>query len=160
MPEIELKTQIQAPVDRCFDLSRSIDLHMLSTQQTNEIAVAGVITGLIGLNESVTWKARHFGVWQKLTSEITEFKYPDYFVDEMVKGAFKSFRHEHYFKEKENNMTEMIDKFSYESPLGILGSLADKLFLKRYMTDLLDKRNQTIKEVAESDRWKEILNKK
>ena len=133
---------------------------MLSTQQTNEIAVAGVITGLIRLNESVTWKARHFGVWQKLTSEITEFKYPDYFVDEMVKGAFKSFRHEHYFKEKENNMTEMIDKFSYESPLGILGSLADKLFLKRYMTDLLDKRNQTIKEVAESDRWKEILNKK
>ena len=160
MPEIELKTQIQAPVDRCFDLSRSIDLHMLSTQQTNEIAVAGVITGLIRLNESVTWKARHFGVWQKLTSEITEFKYPDYFVDEMVKGAFKSFRHEHYFKEKENNMTEMIDKFSYESPLGILGSLADKLFLKRYMTDLLDKRNQTIKEVAESDHWKKILNKK
>jgi hypothetical protein len=58
MPLIRLETVIRAPIERCFDLSRTIDLHMRSTEETQEIAVAGVTTGLIGLGEEVTWE-RH-----------------------------------------------------------------------------------------------------
>src|ERR1700759_359494 len=94
---IELSTMIDAPIQVCFDLSRSIDLHIESTKQTGEKAIAGRTSGLIEMGESVTWRAKHFGVWQNLTSKITEFKSPDYFTDEMVSGAFKSFRHEHLF---------------------------------------------------------------
>ncbi len=158
MPKIELRTEIKAPVERCFDLSLSIDLHMLSTQHTGEKAIDGTTSGLIGLGESVTWRAKHFGIWQNLTSKITDYQRPDFFVDEMVKGTFKSFRHEHHFKQKDRETTKMIDYFDYQSPLGMLGRLADGLFLKAYMANLLQQRNRLIKEVAESDQWIKILN--
>ncbi len=157
MPRIELQTQIKADKEVVFDLSRSIDLHKISTQKTNEQAIAGKTNGLIEMNESVTWRAKHFGIYQNLTSKITEFDRPHYFVDEMVQGAFSRFKHEHYFTEL-NDGTLMTDIFDYTSPFGMLGKLADKLFLKKYMTDLLTERNQIIKEFAESDKWKEIIN--
>lgn len=146
---IELSTHINAPIRRCFDLSRSIDLHMESTKQTGEQAIAGRTSGLIELGETVTWRARHFGIWQNLTSKITEFKYPDHFTDEMVSGAFKSFRHEHLFFAV-NNQTVMKDIFMFESPYGWLGRLANLLFLGRYMERLLIERNRVIKNAAES----------
>jgi len=156
MPRIELETVLNAPIERCFDLSRSIDLHKISTEQTNEEAIAGVTLGLIKLNESVTWRAKHFGVYQILTTKITEFDSPRFFVDEMVRGAFKGFRHEHHFESIENG-TLMTDIFEYQSPFGILGKLVDIIVLKRYMTELLIKRNDTIKEFAESDQWEAVL---
>lgn len=149
MPRIHLETYINADMQTVFDLARSIDLHQVSTKHTNEKAIAGRTSGLIELNETVTWQARHFGVTQKLTSKITEFKKPYLFVDEMLSGAFKSIRHEHWFEERDNG-TLMIDKFEYQSPLGILGRLADSLFLSRYLRELLIKRNAVIKSHAES----------
>lgn len=156
MPRIVLETEINAPIERCFDLSRSIDLHKISTMHTNEEAIDGVTSGLIKLNESVTWRAKHFGIYQSLTTKITEFDSPRFFIDEMVKGAFKGFRHEHHFEAIENG-TLMSDIFDYRSPFGILGKLVDVIVLKRYMTKLLIKRNDTIKEFAESDQWKKVL---
>lgn len=156
MPRIELQTKIKASKEIVFDLSRSIDLHKISTEQTNEEAIAGKTSGLIELGESVTWRAKHFGFYQILTSKITKFERADLFVDEMVKGAFKAFKHEHHFIDT-NGETLMIDYFDYESPFGFLGKLADKLFLLKYMTDLLTERNRIVKDFAESDKWKQLL---
>ncbi|UAB80828.1 SRPBCC family protein [Marixanthomonas sp. SCSIO 43207] len=158
MPKIVLETKIDANIKIVFDLSRSIDLHKISTEHTKEEAVAGKISGLIGLGESVTWRAKHFGIYQKLTSKITEFKSPVYFADEMVSGAFKSFKHEHYFKNV-NNKTVVTDIFYYKTPLGVIGKLANILFLRKYMINLLTKRNYIIKEFAESQKWKKIIRK-
>ncbi|MDB9782152.1 SRPBCC family protein [Winogradskyella sp.] len=148
MPKLEVYTTINADLITCFNLSRNIDFHKASMADSNERAVAGKTSGLIELNEWVTWEATHFGVKQKLTSKITEFKSPTYFADEMVSGAFKSFKHEHHFK-VENNKTLMTDVFTYQSPFGILGKLADVLFLKRYMINLLTTRNRFLKTKAE-----------
>ncbi|MEZ4977184.1 MAG: SRPBCC family protein [Flavobacteriaceae bacterium] len=156
MPRIELRTEIKADKEIVFDLSRSIDLHKISTEHTNETAIAGKTSGLIGVNESVTWKAKHFGIYHKLTSKITEFDRPNYFADEMVSGAFSEFKHEHHFADL-NGGTLMTDFFDYKSPFGILGKLADRIFLEKYMTDLLTKRNRIVKEFAESDKWKQII---
>ncbi|MFC5282677.1 SRPBCC family protein [Pedobacter alpinus] len=156
MPIIKLETHIEAELELVFDLSRSIDLHKISTSKTNEQAVAGITSGLIGLNEAVTWRAKHFGFYQNLTSKITEFERPNFFTDEMQKGAFKYFKHQHLFT-KQDDITLMIDVFDYQSPFGILGKMADKLFLQKYMTNLLMERNNIIKEFAETDKWKEVL---
>lgn len=151
MPIIELKTTIKADILVVFDLARSIDLHKISTAHTNEEAIAGRTSGLIELGESVTWKAKHFEIYQTLTSKITAFDKPNNFTNEMVNGAFKKFKHQHLFNSTEYG-TLMIDIFDNESPLGVLGILADKLFLKKYMTNLLIQRNLIIKEFAESDK--------
>jgi ligand-binding SRPBCC domain-containing protein len=123
MPLIELETRIDAPIDIVFDLSRSIDLHVESTSTTNEKAVAGCTTGLIGLGEEVTWEATHFGVRQRLTTKIVQFERPFHFRDSMVSGAFRRFEHDHLFESVEGQ-TLMKDIFDYTSPLGILGHLA------------------------------------
>lgn len=156
MPTIHLETKINAPIERVYDLARSIDLHIQSLEHTNEKAIAGKTTGLIELGETVTWEARHLGFKQQLSSIITDAKPHDLFADEMVRGAFHSFRHEHHFKSNGNDATIMNDIFTYKSPLGWLGKLADVLFLKNYMTRLLEQRNNTLTRVAESDHWKEL----
>ncbi len=148
MPTIELHTHIDAPFQKCFDLARSIDLHLESTKHTGEKAIAGRTSGLIELGETVTWRARHFGLWQNLTTRITEFDAPHFFADEMVSGAFKSFRHEHYFN-VDGEGTMMRDVFAFESPCGVLGWVFNNLVLTRYMTRLLERRNEVIKRVAE-----------
>nr|WP_088044603.1 SRPBCC family protein [Bacillus sp. EAC] len=148
MPIIKLSMFIKAPIQVCFDLSRSIDIHMESTSQTNERAVKGRTSGLIELGESVTWEATHFGIRQHLTSIITEFDPPNRFVDEMVSGAFKRFRHEHIF-ELQDDGTLITDKFDYTSPFGPIGRLADVMFLRSYMERLLLRRNEYIKCNAE-----------
>ena len=156
MPVIVLETIIEAPLERCFDLSRSVDLHMISTAHTSEKAVAGICEGLIGPGQSVTWQARHFGVVQYLTSKITEYERPHRFVDEMQQGIFKYFRHVHLFAVA-GGSTLMKDIFDYTSPLGVIGGLADRLFLKNYMTRLLIRRNEVIKHYAETMLWKDVL---
>ena len=148
MPTITLTTTIDASVEAVFDLSRSVDIHVASTKQTREEVVAGRTTGLLELGESVTWRARHFGIRQSLTSKITVLERPHLFVDEMVTGAFRSFRHEHHFRAV-GPATEMKDVFVFECPLGALGRLVDRLVLTRYMTRFLVERNRVLKATAE-----------
>lgn len=155
---IHLHTEINATQELCFDLSRSVEVHLSSTRETNEKAVAGRTTGLCEAGDLITWRAKHFGIYQYLTVRITNLNYPAHFQDQMVKGAFASFTHDHYFHEKEGK-TLMEDVFTFSAPLGPLGLLAEWLFLEKYMTRLLAKRNSVIKELAESEDWKRILKK-
>jgi len=156
MPTIRLITKIKAKQNIVFDLSRSIDLHLISTEETNEKAIAGRTSGLIKLGETVTWRAKHLGIYQNFTSKIIGCSKSDYFADEMLSGAFKSFKHEHFFTYNYGE-TILEDIMVYESPLGLLGRIVDYLFLENYMTYFLKKRNETIKQFAESENWKNIL---
>jgi ligand-binding SRPBCC domain-containing protein len=157
MVSIEQITVINAPIQRCFDLSRSIAVHLLGTEQTGEEAVAGVTSGLIGPDEFVRWRARHLGVRQHLASKITAFDSPRYFQDTMIEGAFQFMQHDHFFAELSPSRTEMRDTFRFAAPLPVLGRIAEQLFLKRYMDGFLRHRNEILKQVAESDQWQEFL---
>jgi ligand-binding SRPBCC domain-containing protein len=157
MAIIVLVTSIHAPVQRIFDLSRSIDLHKMSTRQTNEEAVAGVTKGLIGKGESVTWKAKHLFKVRYFTSAITGFEPPFYFKDEMQKGDFKHFSHEHFFSDNGNGQTLMKDSVELEAPYGFFGKMIMEIFLKNYIKKFLLLRNEMIKDHAESEKWKSII---
>jgi ligand-binding SRPBCC domain-containing protein len=149
MAFIRLTTEINAPVEKCFDASRSIDLHTRSMRHTAERAVAGKTAGLLGLNEWVTWQARHFGLKMGMTIKITELQHHAYFVDKQVKGPFKILRHYHQFTAR-GDYTLMIDEFVFRSPFGWVGKLVDRLFMKKYMERLLLKRNEVIKSFVEN----------
>jgi len=157
MPLIHLTTFIAAPAGRVFDLSRSINLHKISTAHTAEQAVAGVTSGLINAGETVTWQARHLFKTRRFTSKITAMQPPSFFTDEMVQGDFKSFSHEHHFKSVDNG-TIMIDLVKFESPYGKIGALFNKFYLQNYLQKLMERRNNTIREYAETHKWKTILN--
>ncbi|WP_033543865.1 SRPBCC family protein [Planococcus sp. CAU13] len=148
MPTINHEIYVEAPVEVCFDLTRNVDIHTETTARTKERAIAGVTSGLMEKGDSVTWEAVHLGVKQKLTAQITEMERPYRFTDVMLKGAFHSFVHTHEFIEKGSG-TIMKDRFIYRSPLGILGRIADWLFLEKYMTRFITERAVELKRIAE-----------
>jgi ligand-binding SRPBCC domain-containing protein len=139
-----------------FDLSRHIGLHKESMSKYKEEAVAGTRFGLIEKDETVTWKARHLFKERLMRVKISELKRGDMFIDEQMQGDFKMMKHEHYFKPCDNG-TIMIDLFHFETPYGMLGRWFNALYLTRYMRKLLEQRNKTIREYAESDKWRKLL---
>jgi len=159
MVRLEEFTRIRAPIGRCFDLARSVEAHLAGNVHCGEAAAAtaGVTSGLAGLGQRVTWRARHLGVWQELTSEITAMRRPAYFQDTMVRGAFRTMVHDHFFRSLSPDETEMKDVFCFAAPLGILGRLAEIAVLRRYMRALLGERAAAIREIAESAAWQEYL---
>lgn len=156
MPVIELKTIIRAPIERCFLLSLSVDLHKSSTKGTDEEAIAGITSGIMKMGDTVTWRAKHFGIYQTLTTKISAYQEPNYFVSEMAKGTFKKIYHQHIFHPNGIG-TAMTDIFDFEVPLGFIGKVFSGNFLKNYMTKFLVQRNQTIKQTAEGEEWKKLL---
>jgi len=141
---IRLETLIAAPASDCFSLSLSVDAHTASMSASGERAVGGVTSGIMGLGDAVTWRARHFGLMFRMTSAITEYEYPCRFVDEQQRGPFRRWRHEHTFTATDAG-TRMIDVAQFRSPLGPAGAMADYLVLDRYMRRLLSQRNAWLK---------------
>ncbi|MBI3139936.1 MAG: SRPBCC family protein [Sphingobacteriales bacterium] len=156
MPTIHLTSFIAAPAEVVFDLSRHIGLHKESMSGHKEEAVAGIRFGLIGKEETVTWRARHLFKERLMRVKITEMKKGEMFIDEQVEGDFKMMKHEHYFKPCDNG-TILIDLLHFETPYGVLGKWFNALYLTGYMKKLLDQRNKTIRDYAENGKWKKWL---
>jgi ligand-binding SRPBCC domain-containing protein len=148
MTTIIVETRIAAPIDVCFDLARDVDAHLKTSSSTAERAVGGKTSGLLDLGDVVTFEAVHFGIRQRLTSKIVEFDRPRRFVDEMVKGAFASLRHVHEFV-VDGGSVVMRDTLTWRSPLGLLGVVADKLFVEGHMRAFMMKKQSELKEYAE-----------
>ncbi len=157
MPVILLTIDVRAPIERCFDLARSIDFHMHSMAATGERAIAGLTRGLIGEGHEVTWRARHLGMTRELSSRVTYYERPRLFVDEQVRGAFARFRHEHRFEPLASGGTRITERFDFTSPLGPLGRLADTLFLARYMRRLIERHALNLKAALESEQWRDFI---
>lgn len=149
MTTIKLTTEINASIQLVFDINRNIDIHKLSTSKSNETAIAGVTSGLINKGETVTWRGKHFGIYLTHKSLIPEMEFPNYFIDEMVEGRFRKFKHLHTFSEK-NGKTIMMDKIEYETPFWIFGKIFDKIVLKSYLTNFIKERNTFIKKTVEN----------
>ena len=156
MPTIHLTTFIAAPIQVVYDLCRHIDVHKQSMRAYKEEAVAGTRFGLIEKDETVTWKAKHLFKSRFLRVKISEMKKPEMFTDVQLQGDFKMMKHEHHFKPCDNG-TILIDLFHFESPYGLLGQWLNSLYLTQYLKGLLEQKNKTIKEFAESGRWKKLL---
>ena len=158
MVRIDLLTPIAAPIERVFDLSRSVDAHLSSTAATGERVVGGTTSGLLSLGDTVTWSAVHFGVRQRLTVEITACDAPYFFEDTMRRGAFKSMVHRHHFESSAGG-TLMRDVFEFEAPLGPVGRLVEVWVLDGYMRRFLEARNVHLRELAEGQQWQAFLSR-
>jgi ligand-binding SRPBCC domain-containing protein len=152
MPVVRLETFISAPTEICFDLSRSVDMH-------TDPPVAGVMSGMMELGDTVTWESTHFGRKRSITSKIGEMERPYRFVDVLIRGNFKKLIHDHTFEARDGG-TLLIDDFEFVSPGGPLGWLLDNLLLKNYMRNILMKRNKRLREPAESGQVEKYIKPK
>lgn len=156
MGRIELTTKIAAPRERCFDLVRSVDFHIVTAGESGERVVAGRLQGLLEAGERVTWRARHLGIEQELEVLVTVCERPTHLRDEMVRGVFASMRHDHRFDERDG-VTTMHDDFAYRAPLGVLGRIAEALVVDQHLRRFLAERARILKHAAESERWRDYL---
>lgn len=147
--EFSIQTEIAASRDAVWAASLSIDAHLASMSSSGERVVAGVTSGQIGLGETVTWRARHFGVTWTMTSEIIELRSPEWFVDEQLRGPFHSFRHEHRFIAIPGGTT-MVDHVRFAAPLSVLGRAVEAAVLGRYLRKLIIDRNAFLKQTLEA----------
>jgi ligand-binding SRPBCC domain-containing protein len=143
------RTVIAAPASALFVASLSIDEHLKSMAGSRERAIAGVTSGRVGLGQSVTWRARHFGITWTMTSQVTGLDEPSWFVDEQRHGPFKYFRHEHRFRQTREG-TEMVDEITFGTPLGLLGWAAERGVLRWYLPRLIRQRNAYLKASLEN----------
>lgn len=157
MPTIHLTTFIAAPVERVFDLNRSIGLQKVFMERLGFTAVAGITAGLINKEESVTWKGKYLYKTRFFTSRVTDITPFELFIEKMIRGDFKNYRHEHYFKPAENG-TIVIDIINFEISSGWLGRMITRLYLHRYIESMIMLRNETVRQYAVSDKWMALLN--
>lgn len=155
--EIHLETYIDAPIEIVFQLGRSLDVHKAINSDHQEKIIEGRSIGLVEKGDIITWQAKHFGIQQKLKVLVYELKAPFEFKDVMLEGAFKNMHHIHQFIKVNEHRTKMIDAFTFSSPLGVLGSLFDRLILSKYLTRFLIRKNAFLKEIAELGTWQQFL---
>lgn len=156
MPTVHITTLIHAPAERVFRLCRSATLYKMTMQDTDERIVTGRITGLLDLNETITWRGKHLGKYRVYTFKVTGMEAPTYYKYEMTKGDLKNMVHEQHFNGLDNGCI-MIDMFSYDPPTGFVGKIYDRMYMKKYLQQLLLKRNKALKLYAESERWRMVL---
>lgn len=150
MTRIVVETRIRAPIERCFDLARDVNAHRESAAFSSERVVPpGRTEGLLELGDLVAFEGRHFGIRQRFVARITALDRPNRFDDEMVQGSFKWLRHYHEFSFADGTTT-MRDTLEWEPPLGILGDLADHLFLRRHMQWFVSTKQDGLKRMAEA----------
>ena len=156
MRKIEFNTHIKAPLQRCYDLARSIDFHKISVPQIKEEVVAGCSSGLIGPNQHALLQTRVAGLRFSTELKLTRYAPPFFFSYEIVNEVFESIVHEYYFYDLKEE-TVMVDHFYFETRYGILGKFANILFLKKLLAHAIQHRNEMLREYAESEKWKTIL---
>ncbi len=149
--KFERRTVIPTAIERAFELSLDVDVHADGFEDAEESAVGGVTSGVMQAGDTVTWRARHFRIWWTMTSEIVEYDPPRFFVDQQQRGPFKRFRHEHHFESAADGTTAMIDRIDFEAPLGVLGRIAERTVLGRYLPNLIDQRNEFLVAAARRD---------
>jgi ligand-binding SRPBCC domain-containing protein len=128
---------------------RTFRLIWTPTRQTSERVVRGSRRGHLQLGDVVTWEARHLGI---AAADRADFRAtpPHHFRDELVRGAFRTLCHDHYFEAVAEG-TLVRDVFEFSSPGGWFGRCIERLFLTRYLTNFLASATLSLKRQLEAD---------
>ena len=147
---VEVVTTVRAPRSVLFDLELDMDAHARSLAGSGEAAVTSSGSRHLAPGDEVTFTARHLGVRWRMTARVVEHRRPTRFVDEQVRGPFRSMRHEHDFTMVDAESTVMRDRMSIVLPLGVAGRLVARFVVGPYLARLLRTRGRAIKAMAEA----------
>ena len=144
---------VDAPIERCFLLSTSIDL----VARTLEMQpIGGKTSGLIEANDQILWRGWKLGLPHLHETRITGYERPIFFQDSMGRGRFKRFQHEHTLAQIGHH-TLLQDKIRFTLPFGLLGDIVAKYIVVQYIARTLRRRLSLLKRVAESEEWRHYL---
>ena len=157
MITVRHEVRVRAPAERCFDLARSVDLHVDSATDIAARAIDGKTHGLSGAGDETKWSARFCGVRFAMTTRVGDFAPPMGFGDRLTRGLLRQFGHVYRFTPLPGGGCTMMDELTIEAPFGPLGRLMERFYLSRRMTSLVRRRLEYIQRVAEGDAWRRYL---
>lgn len=149
MRPVEVRTLIGASRATVFDLELDVDVHTASLAGSRESATTSRRDRRLRLGDEVTFRARHLGLRWTLTSRVTAYDAPVRFVDEQVRGPFRTMRHEHVFPEAADGRTEMVDRMVVTLPGGPAGALVIRVVAAPYLRRLVRQRAAHVRALAE-----------
>jgi ligand-binding SRPBCC domain-containing protein len=145
---------IHAPIERCFQLSTSL---AVVEQELGMRPVSGRTSGLVTNGDTVLWQRSKFGLPQFHESLIEALDPPHFFRDRMIAGRFRTFEHDHAFEELGSNSVRLTDELRFSLPFGPIGELVATALLIPHIRDLMHRRFQRLKQIAESEEWRQYL---
>ncbi len=145
---------INAPIERCFRLSTSIEVVALTLGMR---PVEGKLSGMILANDQLLWRGWKFGLPQMHETLITGFEDPHFFQDTMGRGRFATFQHDHHFTAIAG-ATQLQDELRFSMPFGWPGKLVGQLVMVPHIKGLLQRRFRLLKSLAEGEGWQQYLN--
>jgi ligand-binding SRPBCC domain-containing protein len=148
MAQIIIETIIEAPAATCFSLIRDEGVRFEAAFFRAADIKHQFDRGTVEMGQVVTFKEKLLGFDQTLTLQVVELEPARRFLDEMIDGPFREFRHLHEFNDSRRK-TLMRDTLDWTLPFGILGTLADKLFVERHLRGIVTRRNERLRSLAE-----------
>jgi ligand-binding SRPBCC domain-containing protein len=146
-------THVNAPIERCFQLSTNI---ALMRRTLGMRPIEGRTSGMIGKGDRIVWAGWKFGFPQMHESLITQYEQPVFFQDTMARGRFSRFQHDHHLTEIDGH-TLLNDRLRFTLPFGWPGKVIGRHLLLPAICRLLRDRMLLLKRVAESEEWRRYL---
>ena len=105
------------------------------------------------LHSEVRLRARQLPLpWpQTWLIRVVELVEPTLIVDEMLRGPFAAWRHEHRFAELPGGRTQLTDHVTYRLPAGRLGKVADASLFRRLLLGTFRARQARTRSVLEAE---------
>jgi ligand-binding SRPBCC domain-containing protein len=144
---------VDAPIERCFLLSTSIEL----VQRTLRLRpVKGKTAGLVENGDRLLWRGIKFGIPAYHETLITGYDAPNFFQDTMAKGYFRHFQHDHHFRWVDGR-TLMYDIVRFSMPLGGPGRQVGRYIVVPHVLELMRTRFALIRRLAEGHEWERYV---
>jgi ligand-binding SRPBCC domain-containing protein len=152
MPRVEYVLEIHAPIEKVWAFYDSVDSLLAVTPPSTKVTIPDPPKQM---REGTTFTliVRQPPIYLPLrwVTVISKREPPFLFVDEQKKGRgpFASWRHEHHFEAIDATRTRLRDIVTYTPPLGILGRIADALFIRRQLNAMFAYRHKVTREHLE-----------
>ena len=91
-----------------------------------------------------------FGIKMDWVTEILHVKEHQYFIDEQRFGPYAFWHHQHIFEIVDGGVL-VKDLIHYKVPLGIIGTLANAIFVESQIEDIFNHRQKVLEKVMESN---------
>jgi len=145
---IKAKQVIPISIEKTWEFfSSPANLQKITPSYMGFEITSGAETEKMYPGQIITYIVRPlFNIPMNWVTEITHVEHMKYFTDEQRGGPYKFWHHKHFFSEV-NGGTEIEDIVHYALPFGFIGTIVNKLAVRKKLKEIFDYRQKKIEEL-------------
>ena len=147
---------VRAPLERCFLLSTSVELTERALGLRAARRESSRSEGLAVAGDRIMWRGWRFGLPQMHESVVSRYERPSVVQSTMGRGRFKRLEYEMRFQEIDGQVL-VTGSVRFSLGAGRLGRWVGRRAVVPQMTQLLRRRLELLRLVAEGEEWRRYL---